>query len=666
MKLTLKYKVLTVCAFLALTILSSCNFLEVVPDNTITLEDRFMTRQSAFNGLSNIYAGLPNDHLFHQTRYLLGDEWLGRRSETRNLTELWGTRIMEGHQNANDPMLNFWHGWGGGTPLYERIRLANTFLEYIHLTGDLGPRERREWIAQAEFLKAYFHFILIQHYGPIVIVDENLPLNAESSELFQSRSKIDESFNYVIDLMKHAINDLSDDPHLSSNLGMVTKAAGKAILARVMLFRASPLFNGPIDLYSNFFDHDGEPFFPMDAEGSPAWRQKWLDAEMAVIDAIRECEDAGFELYQFQGAPYSFDAEAWANNKDVMETFYTLRMLNVDPWNKELVWGRTYPLSMASTDNGLIQSASNFRLPPEFILGGVEQSANTWNAASATYQAMNRYYTKNGLPVDADKTFDRTNMFRLVLTPDEDEDEYQELQGIMQPGVQTIKMYLEREPRFYANLGITGGYWRSHQFIVPVHMYGGTAGGFSGRWQDDFYWTGIGVKKFVHPETKSEHTVRQMHFPYPIIRMADLYLMKAEILNELYGPGPDVYVEINKIRKRAGIPDVEKVWADADLVNVLDLNRHLTKDGMRDIILHERAIEFAFEGLRYWDVVRYKRGPTEFNTPVTGWNGEGFTPVTFFRLEVKQRRQFLTRNYFWPLSIEELDINGNLIQNFGW
>lgn len=87
---------------------------------------------------------------------------------------------------------------------------------------------------------------------------------------------------------------------------------------------------------------------------------------------------------------------------------------------------------------------------------------------------------------------------------------------------------------------------------------------------------------------------------------------------------------------------------------------------MRDIIMRERSIEFAFEGSRYWDVVRYKKATSEFNVPVTGWTGTAYGQQNFFRLEVKQRRRFLNRNYLWPISLNELNTNANLIQNPGW
>ncbi len=658
-----KYISKFIAIIVGFTLLSSCaDFLDIVPDNTIILEDYFANKEMAYNALSNVYAGLPENNRIHYTEFLLGDDWLGQRDASKAHSGLVGTRIMEGDQTATNPLQSFWEGRNYASHLYQVLRSANTFLEYIGLVDDMALEEKEQWIAQVKFLKAYYHFILIQRYGPIVIVDKNLPPNATSEELFATRSKVDDAFDYVISLINEAIPKLSNDTK-DDQLGMVNQSAAKAILARILLFRASPFFNGNIDLFGDFYDHDGKQFFPMDEQNSPRWTEKWNDALKAINDAIAHCEQENHGLYEYDDQPYKFDLQEWENNPEVMKRHYTLRHIIVDPWNKELIWGRTYPRSLSSS----IQDASNIRLPRTFTNGVQETTGNSFNWASATYQVMSRYYTENGLPIEVDRTFDRNNMHRLISTPMEDSLEYQPLSGIMQPDFMTLKMYMNREPRFYANLGVTGGYWRGHQYRIDLEMYGGTAGGYDPSVsQTDFMWTGIAVQKFVHPESKSGSYIRQIHYPYPIIRMADLYLMKAEIMNELQGPSQAVYDEVNKVRRRAGIPDLEVVWSDPSLCSGLYLNRHLVKDGMRDIIMRERAIEFAFEGSRYWDVVRYKKAVNEFNIPVTGWIGNAYGSQNFFRLEVKQRRRFLNRNYLWPISVSELNTNAKLIQNPGW
>jgi hypothetical protein len=239
----------------------------------------------------------------------------------------------------------------------------------------------------------------------------------------------------------------------------------------------------------------------------------------------------------------------------------------------------------------------------------------------------------------------------------------------MQPGAPTINLYLNRELRFYAQLGITGGFWRSHSSRINTLFLAnnpiGSGGGYRGG--NNFIATGIGIQKFSHPETTSGAADRMGKYPLPIIRMADLYLMKAEALNEyLDAPNAEVYAAINIVRNRAGLKNVETVWSDANLVVESAYNKHTKKEGMRDIILQERSIEFAFEGSRYWDMLRHRRAPAEFSTPVLGWNHLGGDAATFFVLEGKQYRRFTITDCLWPIDLNEINTNSNLKQNPGW
>lgn len=197
-------------------------------------------------------------------------------------------------------------------------------------------------------------------------------------------------------------------------------------------------------------------------------------------------------------------------------------------------------------------------------------------------------------------------------------------------------------------------------------MQAGSDGGYnSSQHSTDFLVSGIGVKKLVHPESKSGAWQRTIKYPYPIIRYADLLLMKAEALNE-YGSSPtqEVYDLVDEVRERAGIPKVETVWSDPDIVK--SVNKHKTKNGMRDIILRERGIEFAFEGQRFWDMVRTKRAVAEFSSPAWGWNHTGETGASFFNLEVKQARRFTITDNLWPIDLNEINTNSNLVQSPGW
>jgi hypothetical protein len=642
----------------------SCTpYLDVVPDNTVTLEDYYSRQEMAWNALAKIYSYLPDDVFRDHSSWLLGDEWMARTDMP--VTEVLGLRVMRGLQSEETPLLNLWNGTPtvGGKKLYEGIRNCDIFIQYIDLAEDMSAQAIAEWKAQAKFLKAYYHFLLIRQYGPIVIVDEPVSIDAPSEELFKRRSKVEDCFNYVIRLMDEAIPDLKDQTN-DSDLGQVNKMIAMSIKARMLLYRASPFFNGNNAWYADFLDHNGEPFFPMTYS-----REKWKEAADAAEAAIQYGKVNGYELYKYDKVPYVYDRDDFEANRSAMQTLYNLRMVVVDPWNKELIWGLTFPLLWGGED-GMLSTESNIILPEMYgQLGGtgVMDPALSAQLLGTTYAVLTRYYTKNGLPLDDDLTFDKTTIFNLVQTPSAGTPEYEPLRGIMQPGAETTPLYLDREPRFYANLGVAGGYWRAHTFRISTQFYAGTHGGYNSSNPTNYFSTGIGVQKLVHPESKNQAQVRLVRGPYPIMRMADLYLIKAEALNEyLDAPDNEVFEAINTVRRRAGIPDVQAAWSDASKVRPVSINKHLTKNGMRDIVLQERGIELSFEGSRFWDMHRHKRAVTEFSAPVMGWNYRGSNGSSFFTSTAIQARRFIERDYLWPIPLEELNINANLIQNPGW
>ncbi|GHT48316.1 starch-binding protein [Bacteroidia bacterium] len=648
----MKNKIKIFVFLLSLLSIASCSdYLDVVPDNSTKLEDFFSMKNKAIQALAKVYGYMPDNYQANLTSLTLGDEWVPADGD-------WceAPRIMQGLTGSNGPRLGFWSGTGGGKNLYQGIRSANIFLQHIDGVLDMTDMEKTVWRSQVQFLKAYYHFLLLQRYGPIIISDEVVPANATGDALYQRRQKVEDCFQYILRLMDKATPGLIEKA-VGGDLGQVDQVAAKAIKARMLVFRASPFFNGNREYYGNFLDSDNQPFFPPEYD-----KEKWKEAIDALNEAINICKANGIDLYKFEGTPYSYDSEDYKANPN-LKTLYDLRMLIADPWNKELIWGDSNIFGGES-----LSEASQMRLPPGYdAIGASVNSSNwAWDWMGASYMVASRYYTKNGLPIDEDRTFNTATMYDEVSTPAEGSSEYLPLQGFMQPSVPTAKFYMDREPRLYANLGINGGYWRGQTVRIRTMMYSGTVGGYNDAFQSNYYLSGIACQKFVNPESKSEGFVNKKKFPYPIIRLSDLYLMKAEALNEYAGPSPEVYGLLNLIRERAGIPKVEEVWSNPTLAK--NPGKHTTQDGLREIILRERANEFAFEGIRFWDVIRHKKALTEFNTPLWGWSARyGTTPSTFFVLAPANKTyKFLIRDYLTPIDLNEMNTNPNLIQNPEW
>ncbi|GHT56495.1 hypothetical protein AGMMS49982_23340 [Bacteroidia bacterium] len=645
----------------AMFLFPACSdYLDVVPDKNMTLENLFTVREEAYNALARSYSYLPHDE-DRSSSWLLGDEWVNAETDNGNLTNRYkGIHIMRRLQNADSPILGTWSGTNLGNDLYEGINVCNLFIDRIDGIHDMEAKEIADWKAQVTFLKAYYHFLLLRQYGPIAIMDRAASPDADPQSQFVVRSKIDECFDYIVKKMDEAIPALLLEKN-GNDLGQVDRLAAAAIKAKVLVWRASPFYSGNTD-YFDFYDHDGKPFFPQDDAATT--KAKWKEALDAVEAAIKLCEDNKKELYTYEKRTWTDDLNDTELNPK-LQTLYDLRWVVADRWNKELIWGQSN-ISTATSLNGesLLVVDANIVLPTGYLGDAVNSASFARSLLGATGKTLERFYTKHGLPLDEDNTFDRNHIYDITVTPDTSITK--EFLGFLQSNVETIQLYLDREPRFYANMGITGGYWRGHNHRIATTFYNRQPGAsFTGSTVNRF-WTGIGAQKIVHPDSRAGGWGRLALYPVPIIRLADLYLMKAEARNQwLDAPDGEVWEAINKVRTRAGIPTVEAAYGGS-FVTAAAAGNHTRKDKMTDIILNERGVEFAFEGHRFWDMIRYKRAPTEFTSPVIGWNYDGTNANDFFQKKFLQDRMFTLRDNLWPLPTDELNKNSKLIQNPGW
>jgi hypothetical protein len=661
----------------AILSLTSCNsYLEIVPDRVAKMEDLFNTKEDALNALAKIYWYLPSIDATHSSPFLLGDEYVCVWTDlNNNASNLIGQRIMQGLQSTSNPLFGLWSGTGNLKSLhyYVAFRHCDLFQQYIGLVYDMSAAEKAEMSAQVKFLKGYFAFELIKQYGPIVIPEYLESYETDQEKLYPKRATVDESFDFAIGLMKEAIPNLRDRTGVT-DYGMVDKCVAKSILARVYLYRASPLFNGGADFMTDFKNSDGVNYFPTQKDPD-----KWKDALDAVDDAIATCESNGFALYEFNEPIWpKYDTDFIHVDTAKARAYYNVRYVVCAPWNRELIWGKSDLYGSGSNEriSGATQIVlwESGRVPNDPYADNYEGEGNSpknstltaGNFLAASYQMAERYYTNNGLPIEEDLSFPYYNRYSRTDIPADNDPFYKQYLGLLYPESKVINLYKNREMRFYANLIVSGGYFRSHRYRIATPMLPNTMGGRNDQAKDNYFCTGIGIQKMVHPQSGAEWSFWQVNYPFPFIRMADLYLMRAEALNEYkddQASRDEAYKELNKVRSRAGVPNVETAWSSSLCRN---RDKHKTQVGLRNIILQERSIEFAFEGSRYWDVVRYVNATTEFSKAIMGWDVNATNADDFFRLTPKQTRKFSLQNYLWPISIDELNINSNLDQAPLW
>jgi hypothetical protein len=146
------------------------------------------------------------------------------------------------------------------------------------------------------------------------------------------------------------------------------------------------------------------------------------------------------------------------------------------------------------------------------------------------------------------------------------------------------------------------------------------------------------------------------------MRLTSLWLLYAECINEVNGPGAEVYKWIDKVRERAGLPGVVSAWAQY----ATNPNKPASKDGLRAIIHQERRIETAFEGQAGWDLRRWKELQNVLSTPLQGWNVFNRTTEGYYQQRIAQQTVFGVRNYLYPIQDYDLLTNPNLVQTLYW
>lgn len=636
----MKLRYTYICLIAMIVTGSACkDYLNVTPDNVGTIDYAFRNRNEAENYLFTCYSSLQklNDASV-DAGFTTSSELIYPNDLQQHPLNETGFNLIRGLQNAGNPGLNYWDGSNGGIAMFKAIRRCNIMLENIDKPVDLGAMEKSRWIAETKFLKAYYHYYLFRMYGPIPITDVNLPVNASAEEVRVKRAPVDSVVQYIVRLLDEATPDLPVTiENQARELGRITQPIAMAVKAEVLATAASPLFNGNPD-YASMRDKFSTPLFP--ATYDP---KKWELAMQACKAAIDICEQNGAKLYNFV-APSNV-----GQLSDDLKRVLTIQNAVTERWevNPEVVWAlnSSFPFQQYTIPRMTSRAVANHGDNPAYF------------AAPISTQEM--FYTSNGVPMNEDKTYDYTNRYKLRTG--DDANKY-----LIKSGYETVQAHFGREMRFYANLGFDGGIWFGNGILDPEKAYHVQARGQKAlAGPKDIQkrnLTGYWPKKLANYLTVYDEGIQRIDYRMPVIRLAGLYLLYAELLNEVNGPTDDAISYIDKVRTRAGLPGVKTAWATYSK-NPAKPN---TKEGLRQIIHQERRIELCFEAHSGWDLRRWKELQAVLSTPLQGWSIYEEQAVNYYRPRNVAEPIFGLKDYLFPISEYNLIVNDNLVQNPFW
>lgn len=617
-----------------LSLLTSCEYLDVVPEGKATQDDIWKTTQQAEKYRYYMRTYMPN---------LIGYDWSPDQFAGDDLmtggvgTTYWfsSKSLIYGEENANVTYFGRWapYSTSGGTnyDIYRGIRYAFYLLDNVYKVPAISPENADRYAGEAWYLIGYYHQLLLEYYGPIILVKRYIPNDAPDAEVFAPRTPYDECVKYIAECYDKAA-ELLPETVIDTELGLPTKMAALSYKARLLLYAASPLVNGNSD-YVGFNNHDGTPLMntTYDAE-------KWKTAMDAATDAIAVAEKYNSEIgrqnyYLYMSADSSLpDAERGRIN--YRDTF------TKEHWNG-------VEFIEAKGDRGGCQNLQ-WLMGPRSLSKDMSRGWKTTEVP--TMEAVEMYYTKNGLPWEDDPE-----------TKGIDPYAYNAEAG-------TVNLHLYKEPRFYASVGYDRGTYEIDGKEITLYLRGGELHGSTLKETDEYQsCTGYLCQKWI-PKASTysipSNSFSFYYYAYPYLRLPELYLSYAEADFEYNGSLSTQSLEyINLVRKRCGLPTFQASWALAGGIP--------TGQKLRKVLHQERSIEFLFEGRRFHDLRRWKEAPEVMNKQPRSWNRDGKTAEEFYQvIEANQGgrvRIFESPKSYWmAVPMSEINKNPNLVQNPGY
>jgi len=650
---------------------NSCDFLDIDPYITdlFTLDTVFAQREYTQRYLNTCYSFIPDYGSYRANSggnnvmpwTLISDEGLG--GHKNYYMYLYQNNILT---SENLPIASRW------TYLYQGIRQANVFLSKVNQCQEATDMERAEWRGEALFVKAMLYFELMLGWGPVCIVpDEPVSFDTPLEQMLLERSTWDECSHYVAGLLEEAIRLLPPKLKDESETGKATRNAALAVLSRLTLYTASPLYNGDNREFADFKNDAGVPY--LNPEFS---MQKWAEAAAAAKRLVVEKPNDLYTVPKKSNTP-TFPVP------DAEQADYPNGVGGIDPYHSyQDVFNGVCALASTNPEVLFTRQSSDINNYLRYITPAV---VNGWGCFFATQNLVDAYYMADGKTIQtasAEYPYGTSGYTEndITFSGERNSNGFTLLGG-------THRMYANREMRFYATIMFNNSYLPSTstppnaidrrdgkvaKFYADAKSGKEYALQQSSAYAEDYPMSGYLIRKYLHHEDSWLGDYSRRAPKYAILyRMAEVYLNYVEAMNELDGSYTigDVTVSrdpaemkrfFNLIRYRAGLPGI----TDAD---VADPSR------MRELILRERQIEFAWEGRRYFDLRRTKNAMYYENQPVTGCDvsAKEAEPDKFHSvIRLRERdylfRVFTQRQYLLPLPKTEVDKNLNLDQAPGY
>ncbi|MBR5699553.1 MAG: RagB/SusD family nutrient uptake outer membrane protein [Bacteroidales bacterium] len=661
-------------------LLGGCDkFFDINLEDQATLDDTMARSSAVIRYLAHCYSYIPRDENVRDYEggvVLRSDESLVAKSQY----ETYWYKVRRGEYSAEGISAEHVNPW---KRFYEGINECTTFIENVDKDKEDSPVLVAHMKAEARFLRAYYYFVLFRQWGPVVVWgDKAADQDVRSEDL--DRATVDETVGFIVEELDKAIPDLGyevDDEGLgmtlAANKGRITKGAAMALKARVLLYAASPLYNGQngAGIYSGMTNREGKRIFP-DYDAT-----KWDKAATAALDVINLQR---YELTKVNVAGQSAIQNAAASYQTVwFRTWDT---------NREIIWGWWF---RSWGDESLGNGCDVAYAAP----AGGKIALAGYSLTSPSLKLVDAYpMWENGrYPVlDYEKTGGMYDYSRPVVDPacenigyktNDWVNNYQQEIDVDPSWAKPFKAHattVGRDGRFYANFVPNGFWWPSKVTASggPLRFTCYNNAECTSRYSEVDACNRVGyvwrrLYKAGNPLKDLTADYQSMRYVFPAFRIAEIYLIYAEACNEKTSRNASEAIRyIDMVRDRAGLCGLRQAYPDIDFdsaegVSTVGGVSRTGREWLRWMIRQERMCEFAMEGgQRHYDALRWMVAVDEYNT--ANWTlhvkadnyEDSYTRVSTDY--IGGRSVFAERDYLFPFSYTQMAEMTNFTQNYGW
>lgn len=607
------------------TALSACSFLDTDPQ-IIPSDGYYKDETSLQYGLAGVYGALNSEALYGNYYSLQ----ISNADDLCYFNNYNSTETRPDRYNHTAGTAVIYDAW---LKLYQGIKNANEYIKGVE-AAEIDPEDlstpRAQYLAEARFLRAYYHFVLAQAWGDV-------PLRVESAtspnpnDVQIAATPQEEVLKWCVDEIESLVNDL--DEEVDQTPSRVSRTVAEGILARIYLFMAGQTVDeveglSKTDLYRKAADWAYKVIESGKHHLNP-------DYDQVFINMIQDKYDTQYHesMWEAEFLGDRTSADKWTNGRigDLIGLKSQSGMTNFSEWACNYSYGfynGTYTLWQLYSETDRTADDVSAEDDQDNIAGKpVIDKRRLWNLPGYNFRGLRGSGPSGGQVITYKKGSENVSGELL----------------------QEQSMY--RTPWVYQNnfatrtvegldLSIPGAFNTADINYDPDVM---CAIRNAGKWRRETLYEN-------QMSAKSLYTT----INFPLLRYSDVLLMYAEAINECNG-GPDELAKaaVREVRNRAGIKTDENQLAD--------------QQSFRELVRNERGRELAFEGLRKYDLIRWGIFVDRMHRAGTNVPSDAiYRNKTFTDYAATTYANVADRHIYLPIPTKELAVNHALTQNPLW